>query len=53
MDKAKNYDEIKKKILKDLKKHKPKLYSKKLHPAPTGINSIGKVYESKLYEAEQ
>ena len=53
MDKAKNYDELKKKIIKDLKKHKPKLYSNKIHPAPAGINSTGKVYESKLYGAKQ
>lgn len=47
--KAKNYDEIKKKIIKDLKKYKPKLYSNKVYHAPKGINSTGKVYESKLY----
>ncbi len=31
MDKSENYDEIKKKIIEDLKKYKPKLYREKLH----------------------
>ena len=53
MNKAKNYGELTKKIIKELKKYKPKLYSNKLSFAPKGIKSTGKVYESKLYEAEQ
>ena len=53
MDKAKNYNELKKKIIKDLKKQKQKLYSKKVYHAPKEISSTGKVYESKLYEAKE
>lgn len=52
MDRAKNYNALKKQILKDLKNHKPKVYSNKVYHAPTLIKSGGKVYESKLYEAE-
>ncbi len=44
MNKTKNYDEIKKKILSDLKKSKPKLYSNKLFLAPKAIKSDKKIY---------
>ncbi len=53
MDRTKNYDELKKKITKDLKKHKPKLYSRKVYHAPKEISSTAKVYEAKLYEAKK
>lgn len=53
MYKTKNYGELKKKILKDLKNHKPKEHSEKLYHAPKGINSAGKVYESREYRSDE
>ena len=43
MDRAKNYDELKKKILKELRNSKPKTYSNKVYHAPKSIYSNEKI----------
>lgn len=53
MNKVKDYEERKKKILADLKNHKPKDHSEKVYDAPKPITINKKVYKSKVYEVKQ